>query len=243
MFTNSYAGGFGDINRGINLRSEFLDYKWRALLSEIEMTYRDSNSGLLDGSLSPAPTVNVSMCDWRNSFSDGTKMWALPIPWPVKPSHAAEFYSAQFQQRSNNARIDRMGSDNPQTVNAEVMVSGDGITPVQVVPTGLADYVTSELESAAFLFASLGGPFSIRPVDPSMAMDGKGARELKGRGALYFHDYMVRCSRCSRNRCWERPCALLPATSARAAVPPAALLLRSSWPTHEEFELAGSVAR
>ena len=91
VFTNSYTVGFGDINRGLNLRSEFLDTKWRALLAEIDLSYRqrDGTSDLgfdLDRDL--------TMCDWRSSFSDGSKMHAFPVAWPIKPAHAAEFYLA-----------------------------------------------------------------------------------------------------------------------------------------------------
>jgi hypothetical protein len=95
IFTNSYTVGFGDINRGLNLRSEFLDYKWRALLAEVDMSYRQRN-GTSD--LPFTLDEDISMCDWRSSFSDGTKLFSFPVPWPIKPAHASEFYSSNTLQ-------------------------------------------------------------------------------------------------------------------------------------------------
>ena len=92
VLTNAYAVGFGKIDRGLNLRSEFLDFKWRALLSEVDMSYRQRD-GSLDAGF-PDLDRDITMCDWRSSFSDGSKMHSFPVPWPVKPAHAAEFYLA-----------------------------------------------------------------------------------------------------------------------------------------------------
>jgi hypothetical protein len=97
VHTNSYTVGFGDINRGINMRSEFLDMKWRALLTEIDMSYRQQ-----DGTSELPFTIDedLTMCDWRNSFSDGSKMFSWPAPWPVKPQHASHFYLANKDSRA-----------------------------------------------------------------------------------------------------------------------------------------------
>jgi hypothetical protein len=89
MFTNAYSVGFGDINRGINMRSEFLDSKWRALLAELDLSYRQMNG---NSELPYTLDNDITMCDWRNSFSDGSKMYSFPVPWPIKPAHASEFY-------------------------------------------------------------------------------------------------------------------------------------------------------
>ena len=97
MFTNSYAVGFGDINRGLNLRSEFLDFKWRALLAEVDMSYRQ-RVGTSD--LPFQLDRDITMCDWRSSFSDGSKMYSFPVPWPIKPAHASEFYLANTLDRA-----------------------------------------------------------------------------------------------------------------------------------------------
>eukprot|EP00892_Ulva_mutabilis_P004823 jgi/Ulvmu1/2712/UM014_0168.1 len=90
VFTNSYSVGFGDINLGINMRSEFLDSKWRSLLAEIDMTYRSTDD--LTSELNAPPQEDLTVCDWRNSYSDGSKMYSFPLPWPVKPGHASDFY-------------------------------------------------------------------------------------------------------------------------------------------------------
>jgi hypothetical protein len=73
------------------MRSEFLDFKWRALLAELDLSYRQR-----DGSTDLPFEIdhNITMCDWRNSFSDGSKMYSFPVPWPIKPAHASEFYLA-----------------------------------------------------------------------------------------------------------------------------------------------------
>lgn len=92
VFTNSYSVGFGDINLGINMRSEFLDSKWRSLLAEIDMTYR--NTADLTSELAQETHENFTVCDWRNSYSDGSKMYSFPLPWPVKPGHISDFYIA-----------------------------------------------------------------------------------------------------------------------------------------------------
>lgn len=92
VFTNSYSVGFGDINLGINMRSEFLDTKWRSLLAEIDMTYR--NTADWTSELAPQAHENLTVCDWRNSYSDGSKMYSFPLPWPVKPGHISDFYIA-----------------------------------------------------------------------------------------------------------------------------------------------------
>lgn len=74
------------------MRSEFLDTKWRSLLAEIDMTYRNPDD--LSSDLNAQPREDVTVCDWRNSYSDGSKMYSFPLPWPVKPGHASDFYLA-----------------------------------------------------------------------------------------------------------------------------------------------------
>lgn len=72
------------------MRSEFLDTKWRSLLAEIDMTYRSSED--LTSELGADLHENLTVCDWRNSYSDGSKMYSFPIAWPVKPGHVSDFH-------------------------------------------------------------------------------------------------------------------------------------------------------
>lgn len=90
MFTNSYSVGFGDINRGINIRSEFLDTKWRALLTEVDMSYRRRDG---TSELPFEIDQDITMCDWRNSWSDGLSTYSFPVNWPIKPQHAMLFFA------------------------------------------------------------------------------------------------------------------------------------------------------
>lgn len=79
------------------MRSEFLDMKWRALLTEVDMSYRAQ-----DGTSELPFTIDedLTMCDWRNSFSDGSKMYSWPVSWPVKPQHASQFYRSNTDSRA-----------------------------------------------------------------------------------------------------------------------------------------------
>jgi hypothetical protein len=90
VFTNAYSVGFGDINRGIKIKSEFLDTKWRALLTEIDLSYRLRNG---TSELPFEIDQDITMCDWRNSFSDGLAMYSFPVNWPIKPQHAMQFFA------------------------------------------------------------------------------------------------------------------------------------------------------
>jgi hypothetical protein len=90
VFTNAYSVGFGDINRGIDIKSEFLDTKWRALLTEIDLSYRHRNG---TSELPFEIDQDISMCDWRNSFSDGLATYSFPVNWPIKPQHAMQFFA------------------------------------------------------------------------------------------------------------------------------------------------------
>jgi hypothetical protein len=90
VFTNSFTVGFGDINRGIKIKSEFLDTKWRALLTEIDLSYRHRNG---TSELPFTIDQDITMCDWRNSFSDGQSTYSYPVNWPIKPQHAMAFFS------------------------------------------------------------------------------------------------------------------------------------------------------
>jgi hypothetical protein len=90
VFTNAYSVGFGDINRGIKIKSEFLDTKWRALLTEIDMSYRHRNG---TSELPFEIDQDITMCDWRNSFSDGLATYSFPVNWPIKPQHAMQFFA------------------------------------------------------------------------------------------------------------------------------------------------------
>lgn len=90
VFTNSYSVGFGDINRGINIRSEFLDTKWRALLTEVDLSYRHQNG---TSELPFEIDQDITMCDWRNSWSDGLSTYSFPVNWPIKPQNAMLFFA------------------------------------------------------------------------------------------------------------------------------------------------------
>jgi hypothetical protein len=90
VFTNTYSVGFGDINRGIKIKSEFLDTKWRALLTEIDLSYRYRNG---TSELPFEIDQDITMCDWRNSFSDGLATYSFPVNWPIKPQHAMQFFA------------------------------------------------------------------------------------------------------------------------------------------------------
>ena len=142
------------------------------------------------------------MCDWRPSFSDGTKMWSLPIPWPVKPAHAAEFHSAQFQRRSNIEIVDRTMADQPWTIrkrffNEESTPANAAILPFLYTGAtkpfwpGIIDYLTGD-DPRGFEWSMMAVEFTY-PAKKTREVYG-GKKVLKNRGAIYFHDYMVHLS-------------------------------------------------